>query len=364
MITLNKAVLSTRKAPKEGVTLTFDNGLHKIEQKQKYLFEFLTLKNQYIESGEFKINDIDFAQNEDNEIKSGIFYLAINSQVFCLSICVTATAEEKVKTLKAIQDELITLRNMPLENDEQIKDKIKKIMDIVLKYPLGYILFDQTNEINEKHLNIIEKVLKPLHKKACFVYLERNLNEEEINTAFDVSVDGDKKEKETDKSSSGFSAIKKECLALLKKDASLYAFIALETLFIVFLAQLSQYYFSTDNAVWGVVVIIVMIAFIVVEVLFVNYAVEFIDKCKSFIKQKLIFVTALMLLACVIGIGAAYGIFFAFQTNNIIIQKDKFDVSMLTTSYFISAITIIVPLLAKPIHLFINYIKSKIHAKK
>ena len=41
MVELKSLVIKSKEAPKEGVTLSFDKGINKIEYKDKYLFNFI-----------------------------------------------------------------------------------------------------------------------------------------------------------------------------------------------------------------------------------------------------------------------------------------------------------------------------------
>ena len=80
MIELTNAVILNKAAPREGISFTYDKGeLISIPFERRYIFDFLALKNQSMDSGIFKIDDTVVFPDEDSE--KSIFFLAINSLV-------------------------------------------------------------------------------------------------------------------------------------------------------------------------------------------------------------------------------------------------------------------------------------------
>lgn len=373
MIVLKDLVI---KGNKEPINLSFNNGINEILHKDRYLYKFLRLKDQAIDSGELLINGVSFSSNQKDK---SLFVLAINSQVFCLSICVITKQEEKDTVVKQIQDDLVKLRDLPIVTTNEQKEKIDKITETISKYELGYVLIDENNEVNQDHISLINASVDKYKEDVTFIYLkEEGITEVRPNPVVVTSnVTEEKQEpkvipnpkrkehKEKEKKSTNKSS---EWLTLLKptlKDnwISLLLFM-LEIAFTVILSIVGPYLVSTEGATFASVIIIILLVFCVFASMFISSTiVSIIDKKEkdTILKFRILLVSLLTM--SLVGIGIGYLLFIIFKNTNFLIKQEKWQDSFLILSIFISIIGLIVPFIAKYIHLLAKKIKKSLNNK-
>lgn len=400
MIVLKDLVI---KGNKEPINLSFNNGINEILHKDRYLYKFLRLKDQAIDSGELLINGVPFSSNQKDK---SLFVLAINSQVFCLSICVITKQEEKDNVVKQIQDDLLKLRDLSIVTLNEQKEKIDKITETISKYELGYVLIDENNEVNQDHISLINASIDKYKEDITFIYLKEegitevkpnpvvvtnNVNEEKQEPKViheDLLANEDiyeftvgayspseapkvipnpkrKEHKEKEKKSTNKS---NEWLALLKptlKDnwISLLLFM-LEIAFTVILSIVGPYLVSTEGATFASVIIIILLVFCVFASMFISSTiVSIIDKKEkdTILKFRILLVSLLTM--SLVGIGIGYLLFIIFKNTNFLIKQEKWQDSFLILSIFISVIGLIVPFIAKYIHLLAKKIKKSLNNK-
>ena len=400
MIVLKDLVI---KGNKEPINLSFNNGINEILHKDRYLYKFLRLKDQAIDSGELLINGVSFSTNQKDK---SLFVLAINSQVFCLSICVITKQEEKDNVVKQIQDDLVKLRDLPIVTLNEQKEKIDKITETISKYELGYVLIDENNEVNQDHISLINASIDKYKEDITFIYLKEegitevkpnpveatnNVTEEKQEPKViheDLLANEDIYEftvgayspseapkvipnpkrtehKEKEKKSSNKSS---EWLALLKptlKDnwISLLLFM-LEIAFTVILSIVGPYLVSTEGATFASVIIIILLVFCVFASMFISSTiVSIIDKKEkdTILKFRILLVSLLTM--SLVGIGIGYLLFIIFKNTNFLLKQEKWQDSFLILSIFISIIGLVVPFIAKYIHLLAKKIKKSLNNK-
>lgn len=136
----------SKGAPKESISFSFEKGsLNKIPYSQKYIFNFLKLKDQALDKGEFFIEDYKIYPEENSE--KSLFVLAVNSVVKFL-MCFLVNKDEKKEKVQFVQSELITLREMPTTSDFEKNAKIAAIFDKILELSPSYLLADLNEEEN------------------------------------------------------------------------------------------------------------------------------------------------------------------------------------------------------------------------
>lgn len=400
MIVLKDLVI---KGNKEPINLSFNNGINEILHKDRYLYKFLRLKDQAIDSGELLINGVSFSSNQKDK---SLFVLAINSQVFCLSICVITKQEEKDNVVKQIQDDLVLLRDLPIVTLNEQKEKIDKITETISKYELGYVLIDENNEVNQDHISLINASVDKYKEDITFIYLKEegvtevkhnpvvvtsNVTEEKQAPKViheDLLANEDiyeftvgayspseapkvipnpkrKERKEKEKKSTNKSS---EWLVLLKptlKDnwISLLLFM-LEIAFTVILSIVGPYLVSTEGATFASVIIIILLVFCVFASMFISSTiVSIIDKKEKDTNLKFRILLVSLLIMSLVGIGIGYLLFIIFKNTNFLIKQEKWQDSFLILSIFIVVIGLIVPFIAKYIHLLAKKIKKSLNNK-
>lgn len=170
MIEIREAIIASKKAPKEAISFSYDKGsLNIIDYSEKYKFDFLKLKDQSLDKGEFYIDDIKIYPNEDNE--NSIFFLAVNSLIK-IGLCFVVKKEEKKQKVQDVQSKLIELRTLPTDTEEQKQDKIVKILNTSCDLKPSYLLIDYNDETN-KSVNLSFTFLEPYAVETNVIVLSK-----------------------------------------------------------------------------------------------------------------------------------------------------------------------------------------------
>lgn len=373
MVEYKELIILSRHAPNKGVSESFGNGLNLISLEKEYEFNFLKLKNQSSDGGSFIVNGITFFPEEDKE--HSLLYLAINSKVFCLALTLVAESKDKKTTIEALQNELVTLRDMPLNNDEEKMAKINAILDTIKKYPLGYVLVDQNEDVNYDNNKLITDALEAHREDTTFILLEKEVDEDdEKEKKVEEKIKTPKVKKERVHHSNVildiFSEIGDFVTSLFTKptwfyvgrvisdNVLLFFLTLLEAAFVVFLAHLAPYYFVIDSAVWGVLLIIVLVICFVIFVLYLSASLSFLEKDRPDNRTRIALTITFTELFTLLGIGLAYGIFFAFAYNNVIVKMEKYTFDLMVLAIVFSCILGVLPFFSYPIHLLVKKIKK------
>ena len=74
MVELLSGIILSKNAPKEEISFSYEKGtLNYISYEERYKFNFLMIKNESLDKGTFKINDVQIYPEESNE--SSLFFL-------------------------------------------------------------------------------------------------------------------------------------------------------------------------------------------------------------------------------------------------------------------------------------------------
>lgn len=199
MIELLDGVILAKDAPKEACSFSFEKGsVNFIDYNDKYKFNFLALKNQSLDSGTFKIDEHQIYPNENNDYS--LFFMAVNSLVR-FNLCFVVETKQKKEKVKAVQDALVTLRDLPTETDEDKQNKIVSIFDCVSKLQPSYLLLDFNDSVNTNRVFIEQQLQKHAADVLIIVLSEKAVIEEskEEETPFfeedsyEINIGGDKK---------------------------------------------------------------------------------------------------------------------------------------------------------------------------
>ena len=176
MIELREGLILAKNAPKEPVSFRFDKGkLNLINYQDVYQFNFLGLKNQSLDKGTFIIDEVQVYPDVENNEKT-IFFLAVNSLI-CLSLCFVVEKAQKKQRVQEVQNELIKLRDLPTEQDEDKQKKIVSIFETVLNLKPSYVLYDFNNE-NNKQMGILPSFFEKYSQEMLIIALDTKPVEE------------------------------------------------------------------------------------------------------------------------------------------------------------------------------------------
>ena len=170
MIEIRDAIISGKLAPKEAVSFSFEKGtLNIVDYAERYKFNFLKLKDQSLEKGEFYIDEIKIYPNEDNS--NSIFFLAVNSLIK-IGLCFVTKSEEKKQKVQDVQSKLIELRSLPTNTEEEKQDKIVKILNTSCELNPAYLLIDYNDDVN-MGLNLSFSFLEPYAQNTNIILLAK-----------------------------------------------------------------------------------------------------------------------------------------------------------------------------------------------
>ncbi len=175
MIELKSAIILSKNAPKEEISFAYDKGIiNQVDYSEKYKFAFLKLKDQALDKGEFFIDDVKIYPNEENE--KTLFFLAVNSLIK-FDLCFVVEKSQKKEKVKSVQDELVTLRDMPTSTESDKNLKIAAIFDKISQISPSYLLLDYNDELNQNNPELTRQLDL---KKDAFVIITLNKKPEEV----------------------------------------------------------------------------------------------------------------------------------------------------------------------------------------
>lgn len=175
MIELKSAIILSKKAPKEEVSFSFDKGqINVIPFEELYKFEFVKLKDQSLDKGEFFIDETKIYPNEESEMT--LFFLTVNSLIK-FDLCFVVNKKDKKEKVKKVQDDLIALRDMPMTSDIEKNLKIAAIFDEIAKNSPSYVLVNSNEEANQNNPELQRQL--ELHKDDFVIITLAKKPEEE-----------------------------------------------------------------------------------------------------------------------------------------------------------------------------------------
>ena len=186
MIELKSAIILSKKAPKEEVSFSFDKGqINVIPFEELYKFEFVKLKDQSLDKGEFFIDETKIYPNEESEMT--LFFLTVNSLIK-FDLCFVVNKKDKKEKVKKVQDDLIALRDMPMTSDIEKNLKIAAIFDEIAKNSPSYVLVNTNEEVNQNNPELQRQL--ELHKDDfVIITLAKKPEEEKEATKEDPEIE-------------------------------------------------------------------------------------------------------------------------------------------------------------------------------
>ena len=341
MTELLEGIILSKGAPKEPVTFSLDKGkANLIPLSEVYKFNFLKLKNQALDKGTFKIDDITIFPNESDE--NSLFFLQVNSLVK-IGLCFVVPKDQKKEKVKQVQQELITLRDLPLTTKEEENAKIAAIFAKISEFSPSYILIDKNDDGNRDNeyldeqinqyaesINIIVLEQKPTPKEEE-VPIEEPVQEEkkeediypeeiiDLNIGEVTTSRVEKIEYESDKEDFiVFTFTKnfgKDVFTAFKNNAMVFFSFLIPTIGVISFLLLSPLYMQTDNKVLVIPFsITIAVCFVLYFIMTVRCTGFYINKNDAFKKKKILVFNIWNFLITALGIGLGVVIFILFKT--------------------------------------------------
>jgi len=372
MICIKDALINARHAPNKPSSYSFMKGVFVLGQKEDYLFNFLSLKNQSLDEGSFVVDGVSIAPDEDD--KQSLFMLKINSQNIVLLACFLIDKKYKSEQTSNITDSLYLLKDLPLETDEDKFNKVKSIINVVLQYKPAYLLFDKNNKVNNLNLTMVLPLLFELENKEL-VFIQ----ETKVSNLAPLKILKRKKEKKVEEKPEHLSVkeevkekahnVRDDLVWFFKSTGAYYKHNALASCFefisilISFLFLMNVKYVLKDgHDSLGIVQligsIVCLIFFFVFEFLFVDYKFEKKADNTSFVLS-IVFKT----INVFIGIAVALGLFFLLANFDIVVKLKEYNINYAIPAIIIGSLTLLVPLLASLSHPFLDKFVKKVFTK-
>ena len=179
MIELKDGIILSKDAPKDEISFSLDKGsINVIPLAEKYKFSLLKLKDQALDKGSFKIDDVQIYPSEDNN--KTLFFLQVNSLVK-LGLCFVCEKENKKKKVKEIQESLVALRDLPTSTIDEKNAKIAAIFAKIRELLPSYVLAD-LNDIDDELFEKAKEELEQLASDILVAVLEKKIVAEEAKT--------------------------------------------------------------------------------------------------------------------------------------------------------------------------------------
>lgn len=334
-------VLISKKHPL--INISFDKGLNYISDEK--LFTFLNLKKKPID-GKITIDNNEIFLDDTS---TSFFVLAINSAVICLTICYIQDENFK-QNKEIIINELNGLKEMPLNNNEEKKEKIISIFNIVNKFHISYCLIDFNNQINnENKLNILD-VIKVYENDIPFIALELQKEKEIVKGNVHL-----KKEKKNYKKESN------NYFLYLKSEIVLYILLMIECLIDVFLTCLTPFYFAKSDFVFAILCTVLSILLFAFVIYFncssLSISIKKNEKNKYIFKNHYYLISAMIF--SFLGSVLSIGLFMLLKNFNILVENDLYNNLFIICPIVFGIFVTLIPLLSKPISNLVDKIKSR-----
>ena len=317
MIELIDAAILSKSAPKEPCSFSFEKGqINYIDYSEAYKFNFLMLKNQSLDSGTFKIDDKVFYPQEDNDYS--LFFITVNSLVR-FHLCFVDETKNKKEHVKAVQEALVKLRDLPTNTDDDRDNKVIAIFDCVDSLKPSYLLLNLNESANEKEL-LIKSQLEKYQNELLIVVLDKKpfevTEEAEMigdDSDFEISIGAEQASKEK-------KAVKNKPIVVQEKDgesfAKVFALMFKENamVFLSFLAPaLGVIAFSLLSPLYAQTNKVLLIPFIITIVIcFVLYMIM-TYKCATFETRKQLIAFAIInAISIIVAFGLSIGFYFLF----------------------------------------------------
>lgn len=331
------------------INISFDKGLNYISDEK--LFTFLNLKKKPID-GKIVIDNNELFLDDTS---TSFFVLAINSAVICLTICYIQDENFK-QNKEIIINELNGLKDLPLNNEAEKKEKISSIFKIINKFPISYGLINFNDEINKQNKSNILDVIRIYESDISFIVLQ----EKKENNVVEENSSTSQKEVLIKKERKNYNNEIRNYFLYLKNEIVLYILLMIESLIDVFLVCLTPFYFAKSDFVFAILCTILSILLLVFVVYFNCSSLSISIKKKE--KNKYAFKNYFYLISAMIfsflGFALSIGLFFLLKKFNILVENELYNNLLIIYPIVFGLVITFVPFLSKPINNLITKIKK------
>ena len=345
------------------INISFGNGVTILSYEKRNIFKGLSIKDQTFSGDEFLVDNINYLNNNEKQF----LVFDIKARIVNIRAIFLKKDEEKEQFFKQLTEQLLPLKDFNISSLENKMGKIFAIFEILKSFGVCYALIDHNDSINYENENLINQSLKKMDEHDFpIIVLENEIFEDDddiisledmpiivIGGKDDGKIITDKQKNDKKSSVNKDEKFFPRFFKFIKKNISLVILSLLEATFIVFTSLLSMYYFSLNDTMWGVILLLVMIICFGTYILFNTYLFpKKIENNAYQIKKKILFDVFNVLF-----IALSYVIFFVLINMKIFKESETFNVSHMVLSFVIVPLILMVPFVSKYIALGFDKIK-------
>ena len=377
MVELKKALIGPKRKKISEVDLLVNNEITPIEKKE--VFQFLLLKDQYLEEGGFSIDGVNILPEIDDGYS--LYSLKINSAFLVVNTLFLLKNENKKEKTKEINNTISSLKEITDGHE-----KVNAIFNKLKALNVSYICLDYEDEVNKENRLLIDEILKNVTDLCVLTYEEPIIeevvvtenNKEEITDNFgdeilvldinDSLPNQETKVKRESKNplnrvySNQKSFLKFDCLKtnkkgkffiFLKDNYSIFLFLLVSVMGFIGSLLLSPMFFSNNVPGFGVVFLIASLFCLVIHLLNLADVFHYQDIKDDYKKTRNIFGAISSAITLVIGSGLGVGFFFLIKNISKSLSANNYSFW-----HILPALGVFIFVLLAP--LYIKYIRKLI----
>lgn len=384
MLKLKEVLLPEGVEEDKKINLSFNKGINSLKYEEKYLFDLFTLKNQVLLDGEILFNEQLLLPNLDENKR--LILLLIKSKVFTLSISLNLYIDEK-EVFANLQKDLSSLKDLPLITNEDKRNKIIQIFEVLKKYEIIYVLIDFNRRVNNQFKDLINEVLKGYVDDFVILTLEQD-PELTKETSFDLFKDKVltflekkqeerriKKAKRPKKEKRARSCPFNKIFTPLVKHKSLmgkvftgniYSFLLslASVIFSLLFSAIVPLQFFIDELFMGLFLIASSILFFVIAISVNLSLFDFLDIQEKENRPRHIITIIYSEIVIVLAGGSTILLFYILGKYNLLFDLSTYEMVYSIAAFSIFFIHLLIPIFARYIRKFNNLIKSVLFKKK
>lgn len=381
-------ITKTNKGKEEISNYSFTNGVNYIDNDTLFnlLFNGENKDNNIIK---FVLNfDDDFISLPFNEDENKIWInYKINSKNIALKAFFLTTKDELNSFKDNIYNTLIKLKKLPLDKEEDNVNKINQILINLKQLDAKYVSVDLSNVVNKKNINIIKKTIANFDNISYpvlifndfvkqdngvtsdedVILIDDKSDEEQIennndNYYFIVVGENENEDKENQKPSK--KQFVKNLFISIKKNWSSILLIMFSTFLMVLFSSLIVYSFKYNELLDSILILIISIVFFGISGFIYSSCFDFLINTKQKgHKNRIMTILIIIELSLLLSALIAYLILLLFYATGFLIDKETFNFLDIYPSFIFLVVTMLLPVVAKPINILFNKI-SKMFKKK
>jgi len=371
MIDLKSAIISAEDGPKEPINIVLDKGINHLDHTKEFVFSFFSSRNQSLDEGQLLIDGKCFFPSEDDNDR--LIILMIKSKVIDLTACFVIPKSDKEK-FKKIQAELTSLKDLPLNNDEQKKNKVKLIFESLQKFSPAYLAVDFNDNVNQLYEKVINSEIKKRANDNVFIVLDKKPDDIEIVPVLStIEPELDEVEEgdlcHIDLGSGEIKRLKKESLCdvfknkgmflhVLRVNKIFYLISCISILFSILFAAIAPHYLVTDDLFMGVFLIASCPLFIYIAYMVALSSYDFVDNETKNTRVRRIITLIYAEIIAVISTLLAVGMFFLLGTNDFLFDLSTYHLIYALGAFIIAFIHIVIPIFAIQFRKFNKIVKK------